>query len=81
MLASGDLGRPIVAGPGLPAERVKTLREAFMRMVGDAEFLADAKKRGLEVLPLRGEELESIAKEVVIQPADVIERVKKLGEK
>ncbi len=81
MLASGDLGRPVVGGPGLPPERLKILREAFMKMVGDSEFLADAKKRGLELIPLRGEELERIGKEVMVQPADVIERVRKIVEK
>ena len=80
MLASGDLGRPVAGSPGLPAELLKILRDAFNKMVGDAEFLADAKKRGLEVIPLRGEELERIGKELIVQPADVIERVKKLLE-
>lgn len=78
MLTSGDLGRPIAAGPGLPADRLKILRDAFVKMVTDEAFLADAKKRGLEPDLTKGEELEAIAKEVVVQPADVIERVTKL---
>jgi tripartite-type tricarboxylate transporter receptor subunit TctC len=78
MLTSGDLGRPIAGGPGILADRLKILREAFMKMVADEAFLADAKKRGLEVDPIKGEELEVIAKEVVVQPADVVERVKKI---
>jgi len=53
-------------------------RDAFNKMVGDTEFLADAKKRGLEVIPLSGEELERIGKELIVQPADVIERIKKV---
>ncbi|MBM2802516.1 MAG: hypothetical protein HW419_409, partial [Deltaproteobacteria bacterium] len=55
MLASGDLGRPIAAGPGLPTDRLKILRYAFNKMVVDDEFLADEKKRGLELIPLSGE--------------------------
>jgi tripartite-type tricarboxylate transporter receptor subunit TctC len=78
MLTSGDLGRPIAGGPGLPADRVKILRDAFMKMVADEAFLADAKKRGLEPDPIKGEELEVVAREVVVQPADVVERVKKI---
>ncbi len=77
-MTSGDLGRPIAVGPGLPAERLKILREAFVKMMNDEAFLADAKKRGLEPDLMKGENLEAIAKEVVVQPADVIERVKKI---
>jgi DNA-binding Lrp family transcriptional regulator len=49
--------------------------------MADPDFLADIKKRGLEVEPSTGPELEKLAKEVMIQPPEVIERVKKLMEK
>jgi hypothetical protein len=44
----------------------------------DPAFLADIKRRGLEVEPSTGEELEKLAKQVMAQPPEVIERVKKL---
>jgi len=78
VLASGELGRPYVLTPGIPTERLKLLREAFMKMVTDPGFLAEATKRNLEVKPSTGEELEKIAKEVMTQPPEVIERMKKL---
>jgi tripartite-type tricarboxylate transporter receptor subunit TctC len=78
VLASGELGRPYLLPPGIPAERLKTLREAFMKLVVDPAFLADVKKRGLEVEPSTGEELEKLAREVMAQPAEVIERMQKL---
>ncbi len=80
MLSSGDLGRPIAAGPGLPADRLKILRDGFNKMIADGEFLADAKKRGLDIIPLSGAELEKISRELMVQPADVVERVKKVLE-
>ena len=69
VLASGELGRPYLLPPGIPAERLKTLREAFMKLMADPAFLADVKKRNLEVEPSTGEELEKLAKEVMTQPA------------
>ena len=78
VLASGELGRPIVGPPGIPAERVKILRQAFMKALTDPELLAQAEKFNLEVEPTGGEELESLAKELMTQPAEVIERMKKL---
>ena len=46
--------------------------------MADPAFLADIKRRGLEVEPSTGEELEKLAKEVMAQPPEVIERVEKL---
>jgi len=80
VLASGELGRPYLLPPGIPIERLKILREAFVKLMVDRAFLADIKKRGLEVEPSTGEELEQLAKEVMTQPPEVIERVKKLME-
>jgi len=45
---------------------------------GLIEFLAEAKKRGWPVEPVTGEELESLAKEVIAQPPEVVQRLKKL---
>lgn len=77
-----DAGRfgswPIVTSPGVHEERVKILREAFMKAASGPDFLADAKKKKLEVEPIRGEELEALAKQVTAQPPEVIERMKKL---
>jgi len=77
-LAANEIGRPIIGTPGIPADRVKILREAFMKSVHDPELLDDAKKKKLELDPVSGEELESLAKDIVAQPPDVVERMKKL---
>ena len=78
VLASGELGRPYLLPPGISAERLHILREAFMKLMADPGFLHAVKKRNLEAEPSTGEELEKIAKEVMTQPPEVIERVKKL---
>jgi tripartite-type tricarboxylate transporter receptor subunit TctC len=78
ILAANEIGRPIVATPGIPADRVKILRDAFMKAMKDPELLDDAKKKKLELDPVSGEDLESLGKEIVAQPPDVIERMKKL---
>jgi tripartite-type tricarboxylate transporter receptor subunit TctC len=78
ILASGDLGRPFIVPPGVSAERLKILRDAFRKTMADPAFLADVKARRLEVDPDFGEDLEIIAKEAVSQPRDIVERMKKL---
>ncbi len=78
LLAPDDLGRPYAGPPGTPGDRVKILREAFMKTLRDPELLAEAKKRDWEVNPMSGEELEGMAKEVVVQPPEVLERVRRI---
>jgi tripartite-type tricarboxylate transporter receptor subunit TctC len=78
ILASGDFGRPIVAPPGVPADRVKILRDSFDKTITDATLLAEAERRRLEIDPTKWDEMDSLAKEVMATPADVVARMRKL---
>ena len=78
LMAPDSIGRPLIAPPGLPADRLAILREALMKSLNDPEFKAEAQKRNWEVEPVTGNELEAIAKKVVVQPPDVVERMKKV---
>ena len=81
VLGPGAFGRPILATPGIPGERVKVLRDGYGKMLNDTEFLAEASKRQWEINPVSGEQLAGLAKEVIHQPPAIIERMKKvLGE-
>lgn len=78
-LGSGGFGSwPIVSSPGLPGDRTKTLREAYAKTLQEPDLAEEAKKRGWDLRPVRGEDLEALAKEVSSQPADVVERMKAL---
>jgi tripartite-type tricarboxylate transporter receptor subunit TctC len=78
LLSSGDLGRPFFGPPGMAADRVKILRDAFTKTMSDEALLAEAKKKQWDLDPMNGEELEALAKEIMVQPPEVIERVKKV---
>jgi len=78
MLGSGELGRPVVTSPGVSGDRAKILRDAFMKAMGDPALLADAAKNKLEITAVGGEELAKIAKEVIEQPPEVVERIKRI---
>jgi len=80
VMAATDFGRPIVAPPGTPAERLKILREAFLKTMKDPELLAEAKRKNFDITPSTGEELESLAKLVMNQPQEIVARVKILME-
>ena len=78
VLIASDLGRPILAPPGVPADRLKILREAFNKSVGDPAFLAEAERRKLEIEPSSSDEIELLVKEALATPPEVIERMKKI---
>ena len=78
LLASGDFHRPYLGPPSMRPEHVKVLREAFTKTVKDQAFLTEAKNKKLDIDPSTGEEVETLAKEVMAQPPEVIERLKKL---
>jgi tripartite-type tricarboxylate transporter receptor subunit TctC len=78
VLAADEFGRPIVFPPGVPADRIKIMREAFNKAISDPALLAEAEKRRLDIDPAKGEELESLAKEVMTAAPETIEKVKKL---
>lgn len=66
------IGRPFLAPPGLPKERLQILRAAFDKTMRDPAFLAETSKLGLEVDPLGGEEVEKLIKRVFNYPADIL---------
>ena len=78
MLGSGELGRPYVAHPATPPEVTKMLRDAFMKSMADPQLHADAAKSKIEITPVSGEELTKIAKDVINQPNDVLDRIRKI---
>jgi tripartite-type tricarboxylate transporter receptor subunit TctC len=69
------LGRPIIAPPDVPADRVAALRSAFEAAVGDAKFLADAKQRQLDVDPISGVDIHALLEELYKSPKEIVERV------
>ena len=78
VLGGDALGRPLLASPGIPPDRVKVLRAAFAKTMTDPEFLAEVKKVKYELDPTPGEELETLAKEIIAQPPEIVERLRNL---
>jgi len=67
-----EIGRSIVAEPGIPAERAAALRKAFMETMEDAEFVADMHKRNLGVEPLSGEDVQKIIAGAAATPKELV---------
>jgi tripartite-type tricarboxylate transporter receptor subunit TctC len=72
------MGRPFVAPPDLPADRLAALRKAFMDTMKDKEFLAEAEKAKLEIQAVNGEELQNILKEAYQTSPELAEKTAEL---
>lgn len=77
LVTSGvDMGRPYAAGPGVPADRVAALRAAFLAMLKDPQFQADATKQSLALTPTSGEEVQALVEATMKAPAAIVARTR-----
>jgi tripartite-type tricarboxylate transporter receptor subunit TctC len=67
--------RPFVAPPGVPAQRVQALRKAFNATLNDPEYRAEAKQRKMQVLLVKGEEIDAVLKRIHSMPKSVMSRI------
>lgn len=72
VMSRQTMGRPFLAPPDVPADRVAALRKAFMATMSDPQFKAFADKSKLEVNPVPGEEVQALVERVRKTPAEVV---------
>jgi tripartite-type tricarboxylate transporter receptor subunit TctC len=79
-LISGNamLGRCWLAPPGVPAERIAALRDAFWKALHDPQLLASARKRNMPITPIAWQELQDRAAQIADTDDAVIERARDL---
>jgi tripartite-type tricarboxylate transporter receptor subunit TctC len=72
-----DIGRSVVAEPGIPPERAAALRQAFMATMADAQFAADMRAHKLDIEPLTGDDLQKMVAAALTTSPEVVEEVKR----
>jgi len=75
LTAGNAMGRSIFAPPGLPADRLAALRNAYLEMMQDPDFLADVKKRRIDIGALPGEQLQKLVEETLAVSPQALARV------
>lgn len=74
VFARNVMGRPFVAPPNVPPERIEALRKAFMATMKDKDLLAEAEKTALEVNPVPGDEIQKIVIDAYKTPPAIVKR-------
>ena len=78
MLAPTAAGRPFLAPPGAPQDRIAALRRGFDSMVADADFKSDAGKLRIEVEPMSGEGIHRLLDEIYGSSKETLDSVRLL---
>jgi tripartite-type tricarboxylate transporter receptor subunit TctC len=74
IFARQALGRPFVAPPDVPADRVAALRTGFMDSMKDKQFLAEADKAQLEITPVSGDAVQKLVAEIYQTPPEIVKK-------
>jgi tripartite-type tricarboxylate transporter receptor subunit TctC len=74
IFARQTMGRPYQGPPGVPADRLRALQQAFMDTMKDKGFLAEADKAQFEITPVSGEAIEKLVAEAHKTPLEVAQK-------
>ncbi|HEX2225979.1 MAG TPA: hypothetical protein VHM64_02490, partial [Candidatus Binatia bacterium] len=64
--------------PGNPPQRVKMLRDAYAKAMRDPGLIEEAKKGQMDMEHTSGEDLQNLLQDLMSQPPDVMERVRRI---
>ena len=76
-LTQKTVARPVLAPPGVPADRIAALRAAFAALAQDQQFLADGQKAKLDVAPVTGAEVDKVIALITSASPETAERLQK----
>ena len=76
MMVAQNMDRPVLAPPGVPAERVTELRAALAATMADPAFRADIEKRSLHIDPMRGADMAAAYARAFAFPPEIIAAVR-----
>ncbi len=80
LATAAELGRPLVASPDVPAERMQALIGAYRATLADPEFMREAEQAKIEIAPLIAGDLQGLVTRALATPKPLAERLKKLIE-
>jgi tripartite-type tricarboxylate transporter receptor subunit TctC len=79
--SSLETGRPMLAPPGIPEDRLEALRRAYDATMKDPAFLAEAEQRNMKVDPRTGEQIEAVLRAIAALPPELIAKAGEMARK
>lgn len=78
LLIRQEWGRPILAPPGVPADRLAALQAAFEATMKDPNFLKEAERAKLELDPISAKQITVLLQRAYAYPKEVVQAAAKL---
>mgnify|MGYP006277913095 CR=1 FL=1 len=78
LTAPQAMGRPFLAPPDVPKDRVAALRRAFEATLKDPDFIADAERTGLEIQFVSGNDVDRVLSNAYATPTALVQRANAL---
>jgi hypothetical protein len=78
LYAGTGFGRAFMAPPGMPADRMKMLQDAFMATLRDGDFIAYLRKQKFEAKPKDGAYLAALIKKIYATPKPIVDKIGEL---
>jgi tripartite-type tricarboxylate transporter receptor subunit TctC len=78
LFSSTEFGRPYVAPPGVPADRVAALRQAFADALKDPALIEEARQSSVDMTYRPPQELEKLVAALYATPKETIEELEKI---
>lgn len=78
--AGSAIGRALIAPPKVPADRLAALRAAFDKMVADPAFQRETEKRGADLDPTPGVEVQKYSDAIAKAPREIVDAARKAVE-
>jgi len=75
LYAGQGIGRPFVAPPDMPPDRLKMLRDAFAATMHDPDFIAEVEKSKLDLAPDSGEHLAAWIAKIYATPKPIVDKI------
>jgi tripartite-type tricarboxylate transporter receptor subunit TctC len=78
LCAPSATGYPSFLGPGVPRERVEAIRNAYLMSLRDPEFAEAVERQGLDLDPIRADELAEVVRGIYALPPAAVEGAREL---
>jgi tripartite-type tricarboxylate transporter receptor subunit TctC len=78
ILSQEETGRPYLAPPGVPADRLAAIRNAFDETMKDPEFIAAAEREHLSLKPMNARQMEQLIDGAYSTPQAIVDRARSL---
>lgn len=72
-----EFGRPLVAPPGIPADRLEALKKGIAETIRDNAYLSDAQRAHQLIDPLAASQVETLINQAYAAPEEVLDKAAK----